>query len=269
MWQGDIFHSIVANSLKRIRRGESLLSKTWLRNLKNKVEKEWAFSESRSFLETPRLIDKPGGLALFEHEYDLELEGKNSQLILQLIEAFVNRFTDWVEQTDIKKIVQSAKQIWIEPAIYGSDAPGFVIDNVQVIAKVDLALVTPDKKFKIFDWKTGSSSSKLSWRNSQAEFQISVYQLWPHLTFKYPLETIEAHVVYFGSEPVKHETFKMDLEQREYTLASIRRSIAYVQRFSNNDDELKFSLEDFDFANSVGVCQQCSFKKLCQRVLEV
>ncbi|MEG3857836.1 PD-(D/E)XK nuclease family protein [Microcoleus sp. herbarium12] len=269
MWQGNIFHSVVANSLKRIQRRDSLLSKTWLRSLKNKVEKEWAFSESRSFRETPQLIDKTGGLALFEHEYDLELSGKNSQVILQFIEALVNRFTAWVEQTDLIKKVQSAKQIWIEPDIYGSHAPGFVIDNVQVIAKVDLALVTADKKFTIFDWKTGNSSSRLSGRNSQAEFQISVYQLWPHLTLQYPLESIEAHVVYFGSDPVKHETFTMDLEQREYTLSSIRRSIAYVQRFSNNDDELNFSLGDFDFANSVGICQQCHFKKLCQRVLEV
>ena len=269
MWQGNIFHSVVANSLKRIQRRDSLLSKTWLRSLKNKVEKEWAFSESRSFRETPQLIDKAGGLALFEHEYDLELSGKNSQVILQFLEALVNRFTTWVEQTELIKTVQSAKQIWIEPDIYGSHAPGFVIDNVQVIAKVDLALVTPDKKFTIFDWKTGNSSSKISGRNSQAEFQISVYQLWPHLTLEYPLESIEAHVVYLGSDPVNHETFKMDLEQREYTLSSIRRSIAYIQRFSNNDDGLNFSLEDFDFANSVGICQQCKFKKLCQRVLEV
>lgn len=269
MWQGNIFHSVVANSLKRIQRRDSLLSKTWLRSLKNKVEKEWKFSESRSFRQTPQLIDKAGGLALFEHEYDLELSGKNSQVILQFIEALVNRFTTWVEQTDLTKTVQSAKQIWIEPDIYGSHAPGFVIDNFQVIAKVDLALVTPDNQFKIFDWKTGNSSSRLAGRNSQAEFQISVYQLWPHLTLQYPLESIEAHVVYFGSDPVKHETFKMDLEQREYTLSSISRSIAYVQRFSNNDSEIKFSLEDFDFANSVGICQQCQFKKLCQRVLEV
>ena len=269
MWQGNIFHSVVANSLKRIQRRDSLLSKTWLRSLKNKVEKEWAFSESRSFRETPQLIDKAGGLALFEHEYDLELSGKNSQVILQFIEALVNRFTIWVEQTDLIKKVQSAKQIWIEPDIYGSHAPGFVIDSVQVIAKVDLALVTPDKRFTIFDWKTGNYSSILSGRNSQAEFQISVYQLWPHLTLEYPLESIEAHVVYLGSDAVNHKTFKMDLEQREYTLSSIRRSIAYIQRFSNNDDGLNFSLEDFDFANSVGICQQCKFKKLCQRVLEV
>jgi len=269
MWQGNIFHSVVANSLKRIRRGDSLLSKTWLRSLKNKVEKEWAFSESRSFRETPQLIDKNGGLALFEHEYDAELEGKNSQVILQFLEASVNRFNTWVEQTDLKKAVQGAQQIWIEPDIYGSHAPGFVIDNVQVIAKVDLALVTLDKKFKIFDWKTGSSSSRLSGQNSQAEFQIGVYQLWPHLTLGYSLESIEANLIYFGSDPVKHETFQIDREQREYTLSLIRRSIARVMRFSNNDDRLKLSLEDFDFANSVRACQQCNFKKLCQRLLEV
>jgi len=269
MWQGNIFHSVVADSLKRIRRGDSLLSKTWLSSLKKKVEKEWLFSETRSFRDNPLLIDKDGGLALFEHEYDAELEGKNSKVILKFLEALVNRFAVWVEQTELKKVVQDAKQIWIEPAIYGANTPGFLIDDVQVIAKVDLALVTLDKKFYIYDWKTGNYSFRPFGQISQAEFQMGVYQLWPHLTLKYPLETIEAHLIYFGSDPVIHQTFQMDLNQREYTRSLIRRSIARVRLFSNNDDELKLSLEDFDFANSVEVCQQCQFKKLCQRTLEL
>ncbi|MGF2035396.1 MAG: PD-(D/E)XK nuclease family protein [Nostoc sp. CmiVER01] len=268
MWQGNIFHTVVANSLQRIKRGESLLAKTWLTSLKNKVEQEWAFSESRSFRSNPHLIDKDGGLALFEHEYDAEVEGKNSKNILQFLELLVNRFTNWAEQTDLMKAVQGAKQIWIEPNIYGSHAPGFIIDNVQVIAKVDIAFVTLENKFKIFDWKTGTSSLIPSGRTSQAEFQMRVYQLWPHLTLKYPLESIEAHLIYFGSDSVKHETFKIDMEQREYTLSLIRRSIARVMRF-NNDGELKLTIEDFDFANSVRACQECKFKKLCQRLLEV
>lgn len=268
MWQGNIFHTVVANSLNRIKRGDSLLSKTWLSSLKNKVEKEWAFSESRSFRGNPHLIDKDGGLALFEHEYDAEVKGKNSKDILQFLELLVNRFTTWAEQTDLKKAVQGAKQIWIEPNIYGSHAPGFIIDNVQVIAKVDIAFVTLENKFKIFDWKTGSSSLRPSERTSQAEFQMRVYQLWSHLTLGYPLQSIEAHLIYFGSDPVKHETFQIDMEHREYTLSLIRRSIAHVMRF-NNDDGLKLTIEDFDFANSVRACQQCKFKKLCQRLLEV
>jgi hypothetical protein len=268
MWQGEVFHSVVANSLKRLRRGESLLSKTWLSSLKKKVEGEWAFSESRSFRDNPRLIGKDGGLALFEHEYDEELGGKNSAVIFQFLEELVNRFTTWAEQTDLRKAVQGAKQIWIEPEIYGFNAPGFVIDNVQVIAKVDLALLTPDGKFKIFDWKTGVHSSRLSQQISQATFQIGVYQLWPHLTLGYPLEAIEAHLIYFGGDLVQHQTFYVDQNQREYTLSLIRRSIARVLRFGNSGGEVTLSLEDFDFATSVGACQQCQFKRLCQRVLE-
>jgi hypothetical protein len=236
--------------------------------LKKKIESEWAFSKSRSFRDQPRLIDKDGGLALFEHEYDEDLGEKNSEVVLQSLEALINRFTAWVEHTELKKVVQGARQIWIEPGIYGSHAPGFVINDVQVIAKVDLALLTPDGKFKIFDWKTGVPSSIQLQQISQAEFQIGVYQLWPHLTLGYPLEAIEAHLIYFKGEPIQHQTFCIDQNQREYTLSLIRRSIARVQRFSSTDGEVKLSLEDFDFATSVRTCQQCKFKRLCQRVLE-
>lgn len=269
MWQGNIFHSVVADFISLFRQRKSLLSSMSFSSLKDRVEKEWAFSESKNFRNNPHLIGKDGGLALFEHEYDIDIEGKNSKVILESLEVLINRFITWAEQTDLEKIVQNAKRIWIEPEIFSADAPGFIINDVKVIVKVDLAFLTLDNKFKIFDWKTGGFSSNPLGRNSQAEFQLSVYQLWPHLSLEYPLESIEAHLVYFGSEAIKHETFQMDMEQKEYALSLIRSSIANVLRFSSHDDKLKFSLEDFDFASSARVCQQCKFKKLCQKLTEV
>jgi hypothetical protein len=60
----------------------------------------------------------------------------------------------------------------------------------------------------------------------------------------------------------------MDQNSLEYTLGLIRRSIARVLHFSNADGEVKLSLEDFDFATYPGACQRCSFKRLCQRIVE-
>jgi PD-(D/E)XK nuclease superfamily len=269
MWQGELFHDIVATSLNRIKRGESLLSDTWLRTLKKKVKTEWDFSANRSIHKNPELINKAGGLALFEHEYDHELEDKNPDSIVYSIELLINRFITWAEQIELKKIIKESRHIWIEPQIYGTNVPGFVIDDVQVIAKVDLAFVNTDRKFIIFDWKTGKSS-KVPGGNSQGEFQMRVYQLWSHLTLKYPLESIEAHLVYFGSDPVSHEIFQIDMEQCEFAISLIRSSIARTIRFNNKDDKSnKLNQEDFDFANSAKICQYCKFKRLCQRSIEI
>ncbi|MHC5725652.1 MAG: hypothetical protein ACYTXY_16240, partial [Nostoc sp.] len=74
----------------RIKEGKSLLSDTWLSRLKKKVEQEWAFSESKRFRDEPRAIDKDGGLALFEHEYDESLEQQSCATVIQSIETWIN-----------------------------------------------------------------------------------------------------------------------------------------------------------------------------------
>ena len=268
MWQGEVFHAIVANSIRRIRRGESLLSDTWLSRLKNKLEREWAFSNSKRFRDDPRAINQDGGLALFEHEYDEKLEHNSCMTVIQVIETLVKRFATWAEQTDLASSVQRAKQVWIEPPIYGAGVPGFLVNNVQVIAKVDLAFLSRDGKFEIFDWKTGKPPLHGAQQHSQAEFQVGVYQLWPHLSLKRPLEAIQAHLVYCGTAPVQEQIFQIDQNSFEYTLGVIRRSIARVLHFGNAEGEVKLSLEDFDFATYPEACQRCSFKRLCQRMVE-
>lgn len=268
MWQGEVFHAVVANCMRRIRRGESLLSDTWLIRLKKKVEHEWAFSESKSFRAAPQKISKDGGLALFEHEYDEELKQQSCATIIDSIETWVKRFATWVEQTDLTSSVQRAKQVWIEPQIYGANAPGFMVNNVQVIAKVDLAFLSRNGKFQIFDWKTGMPSLSKAQQPSQAELQIGVYQLWSHLSLKHPLENIQAHLVYFGSEPAQEQVYYIDQNSVESTIGLIRRSISRVLRFGNKEGEITLNLEDFDFASYPEACHLCSFKRICQRILE-
>jgi len=268
MWRGNAFHSLAADYLRKVRRGTTPRITNLIGKFQNKMKREWDFSVSRSFRSNPRAIDQDGGLALFEHEYDEDLGEEDFIEAVQDVEVSARQFAVWVVDGDLVNSVRRATRVWIEPRPYGPKAPGFEIDGVQVLVKVDLALLGPDGRFEIFDWKTGLPSSRPSRQIDQAEFQVSVYQLWPHLAFGHPLDSIGAHLVYVATDPVGQQTFGIDQNLREYMLSLVRRSIARVLHFADLRGGKELSLKDLDFAAFEAACHRCPFKRLCQRTLE-
>jgi hypothetical protein len=268
MWKGDIFHSVVADYLMRIRQDLHPVSSELLNEAEERMKQEWTFSASKRFEMDPRMIGQDGGLALFEHVYDEDLAERDPEDAIKEVEGSLVRFFHWVEKNDLSRHLREAKQVWLEPRTYGVHAPGFKVDDVQVLAKVDLAFVTPAGEFKIFDWKTGLPSSRPSRQIDRSEFQVSVYQLWPHLTLQYPLNKITGYLVYVSADPVSGDAFEIDENIREHTLSVVRRSISRVKHFSDSHGGEKLTLENFNFAGYDFICQRCSFKRLCQRTLE-
>ena len=49
----------------------------------------------------------------------------------------------------------------VEPPAWGTEAPGFMVGDVQVITKVDLALHHRGVSFTVYDWKTGNGRGRL------------------------------------------------------------------------------------------------------------
>lgn len=266
MWKGDIFHALVADYFQAVRRSKVLSIEDLITEHQNKMRREWRFSASKAFRLNPRAISDDGGLALFEHEYDENLSEEDFAEAARDVGQWAHQFAGWAADRDIALAVQRAEQVWIEPPTYGPRAPGFMFDGVQVLTKVDLALQSLDGNFVIFDWKTGMPSPRPSQQFDHAEFQVSVYQLWPHLGQGRPLDSIKAHLVYMAGEPVQ-KTFSIDQNLREHTLSLIRRSIARVLHFENLRKQEGLSLEDLNYAAFPWICKRCPFKRVCQRAL--
>jgi hypothetical protein len=206
-------------------------------------------------------------LALLEHEYDDELPENILQDVLRDIRNWFLLFTNWANDYGIFEKLRNSSRYWIEPRPYGANAPGFDYDDIQVLAKVDLATQNNDGSFDIYDWKSGSVPNQPAWNNlEQAELQVSVYQLWPHKRFNVPLNAIRAHLVYLGNSPPEHKIFEINGNRKKYFLNLIGRSIERAKHFL----ELRSSdLRDFDYGSSHRVCRLCAFKRLCQRELEI
>lgn len=220
MWQGELFHTLVNEFCRLILQGNDIEPVTLIPSLERRARQEWAFSEGLAFRASARDIDRPGGLALLEHEYGNPLNVSDESEVIREVVLWVNTFNAWVRESRLVESLRNASKTWIEPPTFGRFAPGFHLDGVQVLAKVDLAIRTNDGQFQIFDWKTGNHRMASPGTLTHSEFQIAVYYLWPHLSLGHPLNSIEARLVYIGTESVYSDTIRVDDNLREFYLVT-------------------------------------------------
>lgn len=267
MWQGECFHWVVARYLDMIRENQMIFADQLLTSVKQKMEREWRFSEQHRYRDQPMLIGREG-VALFEHEYDL-ISGETLEGAYESVAKLFQRFIDWISApSDLSLKISRADGIWIEPPTFGVDAPGVTLDGVQVITKVDLALQISGESFEIYDWKTGKAPPYRTARITHNDFQVMVYQLWPHLKLRVPLEMISSNLVYFGGASAEQQKFGIDEQALTDTTRMVRNSIALSQRWQNNIASGAMHLVDLDYAATAGICRQCSFKALCHESLQ-
>lgn len=270
MWKGSLLHDAIADYLSRFQRGQATHDDSFLDEYQKIVETQWYHSLEKKYRENIRALGKGNSLALLEHEYDEELSENTLQDVIHDIRNWFLLFTKWANDYGIFEKLRNSSRYWIEPQPYGANAPGFYYDDVQVLAKVDLATQNNDGSFNIYDWKSGSAPNQPAWNNlDQAELQVSVYQLWPHKRFNVPLNAIWAHLVYLDNNPPDYKVFEIDGNRKEYFLKLIGKSIERAKQFLELHSGEQLSLRDFDYSTSHRICRLCAFKRLCQRELEI
>lgn len=266
MWQGESFHWAVARYLDKLRDRRMIFTDQLLTALRAKMQREWQFSEQRRFRDQPMLIRREG-VALFEHEYDVP-SNETLETATAVTTGLLARFFTWISgPSDLKQKILRADSIWIEPPAFGVDAPGINVGNVQVITKVDLAVQVSGESFEIYDWKTGKAPAYRPVRISHNDLQVMVYQLWPHIRLRIPLEHISSNLVYFGNATAEQQRFCIDEDSLAATMLMVRNSIELAQRWQNNISTGEMVLTDLDYAAFANICRQCSFKRLCYESL--
>ncbi len=265
MWEGDCVHWAIARYLGAVRDNLALDAEQVLIELRDKMEREWQFSEQKRFRTQPMLIDK-GGLGLVEHEYDSVPAGVTAKSIYEDAASGFRKFVAW--SGDICAKIRLADNVWIEPPVFGPEAPGFTLDGVQIIAKVDLAVEKSSEFFEIYDWKTGEAPAQNSSCITQNELQVCVYQLWPHLSMHLPLKLVSSHLVYLGDDVPEVRTHRLDEKSVPLVVLMVRNSVALADRWQKNFESGQLRLEDLDYAGWPGFCRECAHKGICRESLQ-
>jgi len=265
LWRGEIFHSLIENHLNLLKTRQMNISDSKIcDDFRQNAEVQWAYSKNRSFIDEPKEIGKEGKLALLEHFYEMDVPKDTFDNVIETVLRNYDCFREWSQSIGLEKLFNNTRNIWIEPNVFGPNAPGFEMEGVQIVVKVDFAFITNGGEFVIYDWKTGKPPLYPNQSIEASHLQANIYQLWPHYKNDFPLDKIVAHVVYFGSFPFEIRSYKLDNNMKVYIEMIARKSIKRMKQFHQSYSGNNLEVDDFDFCTSPIKCIQCQFKTLCQ-----
>src|SRR6266436_547492 len=98
MWQGELFHALVAEYLESARRKRLYDPCILLDKMRERVKREWKFSVSISAWPNPRSIDNKGNIVLFEHEYNEPSVVTDYTEVIDHLEKLFYKFISWAEE---------------------------------------------------------------------------------------------------------------------------------------------------------------------------
>jgi len=262
MWQGDCFHVAVKSWAEGIRAGNSPNDTHMLEELPPQMTQQWNESKAAVAVQMPR---SKISCRLFEHEYGIDLAADALESAIRVTQRWLSSFLLWASRVNLPAAIRRAKKCWVDPDVFGPNAPSFKVHGTGVVVKVDLGFLTQEGNFEIWDWKTGKAADPNPRRIDPDALQVNVYQLWPHIAMDIPLDRIRAHLMYVATDPPEHKIHEIDSDAREYALLIIRRSLDRMAHFSTRGGAHPLSIEDFDYAMHPGLCRYCPFKRICLR----
>jgi hypothetical protein len=263
MWRGDLVHSVIADILKMTQKGNKVAIETAHQILAKRAIDQWDDSKRRSLNSDPKSSLEPEGPILMEHYYKSLDTGVDLNEIKESAHQQLSSLHSWIERNGLFKQIKDARRTWIDPPAYFPNSPGFMVDDVRFITKVDLALLQ-DESFDIFDWKTGIEP-KGEFHLTYEHRQVCFYALWPHLEMSQPIENIKIGVVYVGGLGPQMHKITLLPHNVDDLLADAELLVTASKEFL--DPQNGFSLEDFDWATSAKTCLWCPFQQICQREL--
>lgn len=263
MWRGELVHGVIADVLDKAKRSQKTSVEAATHLLAKRAADQWAESKRRALNVDPKTSVKPEGPILMEHYYRALDNGLNLNEIVEPAQQQLRSLYSWIDEQGLFGQVAKARRLWIEPSLFFPDSPGFMVDDVKFVTKVDMALLTSES-FKIFDWKT-SNEPKGEFHLSHEHRQASFYALWPHLGMGHPIEGIEIAVVYVGGAEANAYNFKVLPQYIEDLIADAELLVTACKEYLNVEN--RFELEDFDWATSARACYWCPFQQICQREL--
>ena len=246
MWKGSTVHWEIERVLKELVTTGNLteINKS-IERVTELMRKDFRSSREGAYWQTNGSMKDV--IALFEHEYELEIPNetwkKNYDDAILCLENFYG-------SEALKRIKELPKENIISIESMTAAALSFTPETIFV--KLDLALESGDK-IVILDWKTGTGKSD--------ELQFKVYTLFAHEEYDLPPDLITAvEVNLMVNENYNHSYGPSELLDAQNYITG---SIEGMKSMLRDPDENTAVMTDFPRTDNEKICESCNFKKIC------
>ncbi len=243
MWAGRIVHDAIEMALHIMRDGRDVPVEPFIQDVIARMRTEWRSSRDGRYRESPKT------LALFEHEYRLDLKPEVWQALSRNVVTCLHNFFRLPLLAAIRKTPPEHWSIehWSKV---------FDFEGTPIWIAPDFGFWTDDGRLVLIDWKTGGSDPEAT------AFQLGCYAL-------YAREML-------GVEPARVDLFEANLREplvtpltwddarleaiREQLRLSIRSMKAYLADPAAN----VAVIGDFERTEDLRICRWCNFRAVCR-----
>jgi hypothetical protein len=243
-WAGRVVHDAIELALHGLRAGRAVPVEPFIADVIERMRGEWRSSRAGRYRDSPKTV------ALFEHEYRVELPAPAWQALSQNVATCLRNF---FRLPLLEEIRRTAPEHWsIE---HWSKV--FDFEGTTVWVAPDFGFWTPAGRLGLVDWKTGGGGN-----GDGAAFQLGCYAL-------YAREVLEV-------TPAQVDLYEVNLREPQVTVhrwdearlgeiqGQLRLSVRAMKAYLTDPAANVAVLTDFERTEELRICRWCNFRAVCR-----
>ncbi len=242
MWIGSVVHSCIERSLKNLSHGiRPLPIEKIIKITMDKMRSDFASSRRKLYRQNPKTC------ALFEHEYNIEINDEDWKLIAWRVEKCLRNFYN---SALYQNLYDMPRECWLET----EELSFFHFDEVKVYVMLDCSF-RRDGEVYIIDWKTGKIDKH------DTNIQLACYALYAREKWKTAFKKINVTAFDLNENDLYHLKLSSDLVEgmKEY----ISGSISDMKKLLRSEEKNETDEEKFARTSNENICKKCNFQKVC------
>ena len=242
-WAGRVVHDAVEMALHAFRDGRDIPVEPFVRDVIERMRGEWRSSNAGRYRESPKLV------ALFEHEYRIELKPEAWQALSRNVATCLRNFFTL-------PLVATIRTTTAEHWSIEHWSKVFEFEGTQVWMAPDFGFWTEDGRLALVDWKTGGSNPE------GTSFQLGCYALYANEVL--------------GVEPARVDLYEANLREPLVTplrwddarlgaiKEQLRLSIRSMKAYLADPEANAGVISDFERTEDLRICKWCNFRAVCR-----
>ncbi len=244
MWAGRTVHDAIEMALHAFADGREIPTEPFVRDVVERMRAEWRSSNGA------RYWDDPKTLALFEHEYRVDISREAWQAMSRNVENCLRNFFRLPLLATIRRTLPEHWSIehWSKV---------FDFEGTPMWVAPDFGFWNDEGRLALVDWKTGGSSIE-----GGASFQLGCYALYAAEVLGVEPKNVDLLEVNLREPEVT--SHRWDDERLDAVREQLRLSIRSMRAYLAEPAENVARIEDFERTEELRICRWCNFRAVCR-----
>ncbi|MBI4638207.1 MAG: PD-(D/E)XK nuclease family protein [Candidatus Rokubacteria bacterium] len=242
-WAGRVVHDAVEMALHAFRDGRDIPVEPFIRDVIERMRGEWKSSRAGRYRENPKTV------ALFEHEYAVDLPPEAWQALSRNVSTCLRNFFRLPLLATIRR---TSPEHWsIE---HWSKV--FDFEGTQIWIAPDFGFWTGEGRLALVDWKTGGANP------DAAAFQLGCYALYAQAVLGVAPRDVDLYEANLREPQVT--PLRWDDERLEAIQEQLRLSIRSMKAYLADPEANVAAITDFERTEDLRICKWCNFRAVCR-----